>query len=67
MKPDTKIQNKSTGCAAGHCLNCSVCSEVNYEEIRGTKPEIKHAVAELYAAEAQNYYFYFTSHDRSLR
>ena len=66
MKPD-KIQTKKTGCAGDHCLNCLDCSQVNYEEIRSAQPEAKNATADLYAAEAQHYYFYFSSNDRAFR
>jgi hypothetical protein len=65
MKPD-KIQTKNAGCTADHCLSCVDCSQVNYEEIRSVKPEAKHTSADLYAAEAQHYYFYFPSNDRAV-
>ena len=67
MKPELSIQKESTRCATGSCLQCRHCSEVNYEEIRSVKPEQK-ATSDLYAAEAQHYYFYFPpANDRVLR
>jgi hypothetical protein len=55
MKKDT-IHNTNSECGKTSCTSCERCSLVNFEEVR---PEIKDRAAQLYATEAEHYFFYF--------
>jgi hypothetical protein len=48
-----KIKRK---CDAPSCLSCKICSAINYEEAR---PEWKNDSIQLYAREAEHYFFYY--------
>jgi hypothetical protein len=44
------------GCAGAACLSCRECKVINMEEHR---PELKAPSLQLYAKEAEHYFFYY--------
>jgi hypothetical protein len=58
MKPNyiTKGHPAKQNCEAAPCLNCADCKVVNFEEKR---TELKANTSQLYAKEAEHYFFYY--------
>ena len=51
-----KAHHAKNSCSSAACQECSECKVVNIEEKR---TELKANISQLYAKEAENYFFYY--------
>jgi hypothetical protein len=65
MKSKLMKRKGKDKCGTASCRDCHRCALVNYEEPR---PEWKNNASQLYATEAEHYFFYFPQvHERTIK